>query len=752
MDPNLCFLCANKSKYHNITYSCGHSFCESCFPYIIFDLIQTQGLDQNFYNSSYSKHLCPICHDGVSSFPFPQLIESFGLIFQEGKKKKNPICYRCEESESESFCHDCNNNFCANCLNLIHSGSRNFESHRMVSVEENDKCHINFKCNCPAKHFLTSYCSKCQTAACDYCANIYHNNHQILALDKLTFDEKRKDAAQKKLTILGKDVKEFQEKFRRDFKKRVKEYTDDFNQKIDQFIVWLQEIKLENQKRMDKELELLESKINLINAAIISVEDETKNINIHPQKKNQLHRILNNLIFKRNIFSPQKKILFKNNLDFPDFEKTKQKITSFSFEEINKLVSDFKKQAEIKVTDAKLFNDDDRNMEAILLENFSTNPDEILNKVGIMIEKNSFDCYLFGKSNLSGSFILSDETFLFWSGYCKDEYDPDNVTYPLIIYNISKMKREIDLMETNKYKITTVGVYPKNEINYSQKKLLYCADISGMLRIFEINNDSDKSFLLKSRIKTGVKEGIMAATIFCDKFNEIGKEEGMLYLCVSFLKPDEPLRLYRKVDSEDDEIKWDIFREINNPTNQICSVITFYHDELLFKTRIFIGFTNLIKIYDLRLNQWDRIQFSTEKGLASIDFILKTEESDSKSKEPLIIRKIIYSQWGHGLSIANIDTGEVILQKVLKKCSGIMDFCIWNLAQEVLILATTNHNSLKILSLNNNAVGAPLELNLTPVNLIKVLQKIKKGNEYFFKEKLAVISGQGEESSIIFYE
>ena len=754
MDPKLCSLCSNNSKYLNISYSCGHSFCEACFPYIILDLIQTQGLDQNFYNSSYSKHPCPICHNGVSSLPFPQLIEYFGLNFKDDKKKKNPICYRCEERESESFCHDCQNNFCQVCLNLIHLGSKKFESHRIVSNEENNKSEINFKCTCPAQHFLTMFCCKCQTAACDYCAKVYHDNHDLCDLKKLTF----KETSQKKLQILGKEVREFQEKFRIDFKNRIKDYTDDFNQRIDQFIEWLQGIKTENQRRLESELGLLGSQINLINDALIYIEDEMKITNIHPQKKFQLHKIMNNLLSKKNFFSREKKILMKNNSDFPEFEETKQKIILYSMQEINELVKDFKKQAEIKVMDAKLFDDDDdANMEAISFENFLTNPDEILNKNGTLIEKKSFDCK-FGKSNLSGSFILSDETILFWAGYYKDE-NKDEVTFPLIIYNISKMKRAITLMETNKYKITTVGVYPKNEINYSQKKLLYCADISGILSIFEIKNE--ESFCLKSRIVTGVNGGIMTATVFYDKYNEIENEEtsnefkeDRLYFCVSFLKSEKSLRLYRRKaglknkNSEDDG--WE-FMKINNPTDQLCSVIAFYHDELLSKTRLFIGFTYSIKIYDLSLNQWEKIQFFAEKGLASIDFILRKEEPDSKFKEPLIIRQIIYSQWGHGLSIANIDTGEIILQKVMKNSTGIMDFCFWNLDKEVLILATNNRNTLKILSKNNNAV-ATIELQLTPVNLIKVLQKIKKENEYIYKEKLAVISGYGDESSIMLYE
>lgn len=431
-----------------------------------------------------------------------------------------------------------------------------------------------------------------------------------------------------------------------------------------------------------------------------------------------------------------------------------------SLQEINKLVKDFQKQAEIKIVDARLFNDDDdneyANNEAISFENFLTIPDDILNKSGTLIETKCFDCK-YGKSNLSGSFMLSDETFLFWAGYCRDKNESDRVAYPLIIYNISKMERAFTLMETNEFKITSVGVYPKNEINYSQKKLLYCADISGIISIFEIK---EKSFCFKSRIETG-SGGINAVIVFYDKYNEIKKEEtsneneeGRLYFCVSFLKPERPLRLYRrkvallnKISENDD---WE-FLEINNPTNQTCSVIAFYHDELLFKTRLFIGFTHSILIYDLGLNQWEKTRFFAEKGLTSIDFVLKKKEPDSKFKEPLIIRQIIYSQWGSSLSIANIDTGEIILQKVLKNSSGIMDFCIWNLEKEVWILATNNKNSLKILSQNNNAVGT-IELQATPVNLIKVLQKIKMENGDIFKEKLALISSYGNDSFIVIYE
>ena len=59
---------------------------------------------------------------------------------------------------------------------------------------------------------------------------------------------------------------------------------------------------------------------------------------------------------------------------------------------------------------------------------------------------------------------MNNETFIVWAGYKED----DKNYYPLHVYNISSMKKEL-IIENSANFIGVLSIYPK-EANYDSKK------------------------------------------------------------------------------------------------------------------------------------------------------------------------------------------------------------------------------------------------------------------------------------------
>ena len=121
-----------------------------------------------------------------------------------------------------------------------------------------------------------------------------------------------------------------------------------------------------------------------------------------------------------------------------------------------------------------------------------------------MIEQQTF-CQWQYKSGHSCSFIFNGENFIAWTSTTTTN---NQNTFSLNIYNVSQQKREISITnDENAMMLTFDSTFPSDNIEYFGKKLIYCGDGSGNLRIYEISSSSENkkpSFQLKTKLQTNL--------------------------------------------------------------------------------------------------------------------------------------------------------------------------------------------------------------------------------------------------------
>ena len=143
--------------------------------------------------------------------------------------------------------------------------------------------------------------------------------------------------------------------------------------------------------------------------------------------------------------------------------------------------------------------------------NFESDLKEVLNRKPILIDEGTF-CACWAKSNVSTSFVLGDETFLVWPG----SHNTEKGEFWIHIYNISLMKKEI-IFKGGESKLSVVSSYPKIDGRiHSERKWLYCADNSGIFKLFDLSKSNQfKEILI---IETAFKKGILSAIVFEDLY------------------------------------------------------------------------------------------------------------------------------------------------------------------------------------------------------------------------------------------
>lgn len=512
------------------------------------------------------------------------------------------------------------------------------------------------------------------------------------------------------------------------------------------------------------------------------------------------------------------------------YDKFKKKIFDFNLDNIKKLHNKFHVFVHSITEKCGL-----KKNRSIKENNFIMDPTKIIQKKHIELEKESF-YYDWYKSNHSCSFILNKETFLAWAGYYNDA---STRNYPLIIYNLSKKQRVAAINpydNNNSHHIRVVSTYPKDSSmlsysfysRYAKSNIiwLYTGDRNGILKVYEINNNKDTNSLFKELhyIKTGRKQ-ILSALIFQDQFKEINqnthekdncheKEHQInstccVYALISFYNSkNENILMYRFIseNSTDKNGKWEQFREINNPANNYCFTINYFHDYTLSKTFILFGFSShFVKVYNLKDNSWEaQKQFPTTNHVSSINFIIRKTSNEnnndnnslrktigvqiSKKTQISMVRYVIYTQHSSNLVIVgDIDNGTSIKQLPIPNATNNFDLCIWNSIpcssssnskinnndkqMSYLIVLSydgNNNNALNIINFEDfsgSVISSKAFHNFNyPINIIKT--KILKENENSmmiskneegkkqkqYKEVIVLFNCNGQESSIYLYE
>ena len=128
-------------------------------------------------------------------------------------------------------------------------------------------------------------------------------------------------------------------------------------------------------------------------------------------------------------------------------------------------------------------------------ENYNSDPIALLQKQPIEIEKGSFSP-AWGKSGVSCSFILNNETFLAWAG----SINSSGPIYHLIIYNLNRRER-VTMHQSDR--ITLVSKFPNTTLECSSKKnWLYTASVEGIIRIYDISCQPRNKFKELYKITT----------------------------------------------------------------------------------------------------------------------------------------------------------------------------------------------------------------------------------------------------------
>ena len=71
----ICAICQKELKNDHIVFTCDHSFCFQCYPYLVFNLLHSKGISKEFFEKPQNEHLCFICGIGKTIVPYDILFK-----------------------------------------------------------------------------------------------------------------------------------------------------------------------------------------------------------------------------------------------------------------------------------------------------------------------------------------------------------------------------------------------------------------------------------------------------------------------------------------------------------------------------------------------------------------------------------------------------------------------------------------------------------------------------------------------------
>lgn len=766
----LCAICQlNLTEPTFLSYSCNHKFCLRCYPFIMIYFLKS-GIQSEFFENKTKKYSCPLCSVGKCEFSVEfQKNRSQRTSESKNTKSKIVVCTKCHESKAQNFCVDCQKEFCEECLDLTHS-TKKFKNHKLKNVDciedhkEEDEKSVLFNCTCPAKKHLSHICMKCKIAVCAACLKSSHEGHEPqIPIEELLlkFENTNQGHLKSKIKILMENYANFKDVFLEKLNSSRVAFNSQFKTKIKSITAKLQSIEKEVDEKSFMEMEFLREQMELIQSSfkLINKELTLKGTfsNMHPNQKFHLIKLLEDVSVEKIEYKQADFLIMKYDDALQNINDIETKI----LEILNQNYAQQNYQL-LKILGQPGLYKEEKMQNTLDLYNFKSNPIYLLEKDPDPIEEKSFN-FGYYKSSLSCSFLNNEESFLAWAGFSIDAGGKKK--YPLVVYNVSKNKREITLQNENEYLITSISI-----ISVFDKKWLYCSNKKGILRVYEISSgfkEKDNIFQLKSSIQTqniiSGSNSITSAKIFQDKFKEI-ENTNDFYAMIAFEDISFPLLLYKYDSNINEEEKWKLFRKISKPSVK-CYTMNFYHDENSFKTRFFLGFSgSSIAIYDLKKNslQPETTEMTTTDDVSSINFHFRKETFFFSEDNPVIVEKsplLIYTQQNNDLIIVDVETLKIVKKAKLNQVGRIYDCCIWNnfsdenMQREVfVILATYSTNSVIILDLDTLKVLKSKDFKKYPVNLTKLLRKKdNKINGEGFKEGLAIFFEYGETSNLIWY-
>lgn len=751
MEPNIqlfCSLCQEPIKKNQIQFSCNHIFCFQCFPYILLNIIGTEGIKKDFFGAPKIEYSCMICRVGKALLPINLIANQNDVITDEEgvkNKEKNKLCERCMERASMKYCKNCKYNYCNECLNLVH-GTNIFNEHEIEDFKE--KIVI---CKCPSGRKLENFCIKCLVGICNFCSFVEHKDHKKIPyqLFKTKFEQIDMNSPKKSIQKLIEDFAEIKENFEDILDISSRKQDKEFYDLLKEIRNSLTKLEMSHAENLINSKKTLETKFSLIFSTLLKLNEELeRNLDLNA---NKIYQLCNFFLFPQEFIVKNFEISLNNDKLKNILKKIsilEQNMAKLPFNHFNFDGDDVKIRANNIVVpstqsyfNSRFLNKNDY-IYSEFYENFKSDPIELIHKLkeGFLLEKGNF-VPRWIKSNVSCSFILNNKTFIAWAVKNRN-------SYPILVYDLSNKRREFFLNDNSNFTISILSKYPKYSLE--DTRWLFSGDNSGVLRIYDLNSKL-KPYTLIHKIEANLGKGILSAIIFKDKFNEIQETnfpKKMIYALISFNDQNLPIKMYSfNEGNNNNDSKWEFFREIVNPLKQECYTLNFFHDEDLLKTWIFFGFGfSFIKNYQLKSNKFGDIRFQTENHVTSIQFIFRERKLLGNINK--FERYMIYTQSSiNMIVVANIDDGIIIKKVALENVEFINDLCIWNNnddkngnnnlgSKNYLIVATNNENSIKILNFEDLTVLKSVKLDknkgdtiIHPTNLIKVLRKGTNKNE-----------------------
>ena len=98
MDPQtqkICAICQKELKNDHISFTCDHSICFQCYPYLVFNLLNSKGISKEFFEKPQNEHLCFICGIGKTILPYDIFLKNF--------RKRNLLLMRSPKKQTKNY-------------------------------------------------------------------------------------------------------------------------------------------------------------------------------------------------------------------------------------------------------------------------------------------------------------------------------------------------------------------------------------------------------------------------------------------------------------------------------------------------------------------------------------------------------------------------------------------------------------------------------------------------------------------------
>ena len=130
----VCSLCSSPISSSSIEFTCGHSLCFECFPFLIYNILQESGIQSDFFQNPKKQHFCQICKKGQAVIPYKELFGHYEKK-QDMKPEKQPLCESCKKKLAFFICQECNQNYCEQCATFFHKTNKKISNHTLLGFD-----------------------------------------------------------------------------------------------------------------------------------------------------------------------------------------------------------------------------------------------------------------------------------------------------------------------------------------------------------------------------------------------------------------------------------------------------------------------------------------------------------------------------------------------------------------------------------------------------------------------------------------